>query len=208
MGAASMNDAIRVPLIQMAFAAALALLAGAAAGETPDGAADTTERHMNGETREKPDSVTRLEAAYGGPSEAGFGSAVFHATLRDTDNLTQAALSTYRTFVGKLWERHGEPAWMGPWKEVYARPTGVKPDITTELRGIADHDTRLSVPMILDNIEDAEAARAALSAAFDDLAVTELRAFNLGDGEALSGLLVAGRRGASGDATFLVFLMD
>ena len=62
--------------------------------------------------------------------------------------------------------------------------------------------------MILDSIEGAETARAALSAAFDDPAVSELRAFNLGDGEAMSGLLVAGRRGASGEATFLVFLMD
>jgi len=87
--------------------AALALSAGAfsavASSDMPDGAADTTERHMNGETREKPDSVSRLEAAYGGPSEGGFGSAVFHETLQDTDDLTQAALSTYRTFVGKLW---------------------------------------------------------------------------------------------------------
>ena len=38
--------------------------------------------------------------------------------------------------------------------------------------------------------------------------MTELRVFNLGDGEAMSGLLVAGRRGATGEATFLVFLMD
>jgi Asp/Glu/hydantoin racemase len=97
---------------------------------------------------------------------------------------------------------------MGPWKEVYARAPGVAPDITAEMRSLADPDARLSVPMILDNIEEAETARAALSAAFDDPAVSELRAFNLGDGEAMSGLLVAGRRGASGEAIFLVFLMD
>jgi hypothetical protein len=62
--------------------------------------------------------------------------------------------------------------------------------------------------MILDNIEGAAQARAALAAAYDDPAVTELRVFNLGDGEAMSGLLVAGRRQATGEATFLVFLMD
>jgi hypothetical protein len=62
--------------------------------------------------------------------------------------------------------------------------------------------------MILDHLEGAEAARTALSNAFDEPTVTELRVFNLGDGEAMSGLLVAGRRGASGEATFLVFLMD
>jgi hypothetical protein len=47
-----------------------------------------------------------------------------------------------------------------------------------------------------------------LSAVFDDPAVTELRVFNLGDGGAMAGVLVAGRHGASGAATFLVFLMD
>ena len=51
-------------------------------------------------------------------------------------------------------------------------------------------------------------ARAALAAAFDDPAVTELHVFNLGDGGAMSGLLVAGRRQGTGEATFLVFLMD
>jgi hypothetical protein len=58
--------------------------------------------------------VTRLEGTYGGPSQQGFGSAVFYENLRDTDDLTQAALSRYKTFVGKLWERFGEAAWMGP----------------------------------------------------------------------------------------------
>ena len=97
---------------------------------------------------------------------------------------------------------------MGSWRDVYARTPGVRSDVVGELRGIADPDARFSVPMILDNIEGAEAARVALSTAFDDPAVTELRAFNLGDGEAMSGILVAGRRSASGEAAFLVFLLD
>ena len=104
--------------------------------------------------------------------------------------------------------RYGEDAWMGPWKEVYARPAGAKPDIVAELRGIADPDARNSAPMILDNIDGVEQARAALTAAFDDPAVTELRVFNLGDGGAMSGLLVAGRRQETDETTFLVFLMD
>jgi hypothetical protein len=156
----------------------------------------------------KPDYVTRLESAYGAPSQAGFGSAVFYETLQGTDDLTHAALAKYRFFVGKLWDRYGEAAWMGPWKEVYSRPPDVKPDIVSELRSIAEREAQLSVPMILDNIEGAEAARAALSAAFDDPAVAELRVFNLGDGEAMSGLLVGGRRGPTGETTLLVFLMD
>lgn len=163
---------------------------------------------MDDTTRDLPDSVARLEAAYGPPGAAGFGSAVFHEPLAATDDLTQAALSQYRTFVGTLWERYGEAAWMGPWKQVYCRGTGVEPDIAAELRGLADPDARVSVPLILDDIEGAEAARSALSAVFDHPSVSELRIFNLGDGQAMSGLLVASRSGASSEATFLVFLMD
>ena len=161
-----------------------------------------------GDGSEKPAYVAGLEASYGPPSQAGFGSAVFYEPLAADDSLTDAALAKYKTFTGELWERWGEEAWMGPWKEVYARPAGAKPDIVAELRGITDIDARNSAPMILDVVQDAEQAKAALAAAFDDPAVTELRVFNLGDGGAMSGILVAGRRAAAGDATFLVFLLD
>jgi hypothetical protein len=156
----------------------------------------------------KPTYVTDLETAYGAPSQAGFGSAVFHEPLKASDDLKQAALAKYKYFVGELWQRYGEDAWMGPWKEVYARKAGAKPDIAAELGGISDPDASLSAPMILDVVENAEKAKAALAAAYDDPAVTELRVFNLGDGGAMSGILVAGRRGATGEATFLVFLLD
>jgi hypothetical protein len=66
----------------------------------------------------------------------------------------------------------------------------------------------MSVEMILDNVDDPEKARTALSAAFDDPAVTELAVYNTGDGAAMSGALVAARRGDAGATTFLVFLMD
>lgn len=156
----------------------------------------------------KPDYVTRLEASYGVPSQAGFGSAVFYEALKSTDDLTEAALEKYRYFVGDLWQRYGEDAWMTPWKQVYTRQLGTKPDIVAELRGITDRDAQLSVPMILDNIDGAEAARTALSAAFDNPGITELRAVNLGDGQAMSGILIAGRNESTGETTYLVFLMD
>jgi hypothetical protein len=157
----------------------------------------------------KPAYVTALETAYGAPSQAGFGSAVFYEqSVKATDDLEKLALAKYKYFVGELWERWGEDAWMGPWKEVYTRKPGAKPDIVAELRSIADPDAAISTPMILDVVQDAEKARAVLAAAFDDPAVTELRVFNLGDGGAMSGLLVAGRRAATGEGTFLVFLLD
>ena len=169
----------------------------APAGESPTGSTSTL-----------PDYVSDLEAAYGPPSQAAFGSAVFFDQMKATDSLEQTALEKYKYFAGDLWERYGEDAWLGPWKEVYVRAAGAKPDIAAELRSIDDRDAASSVPMILDNIEGADRARAALSAAYDDPDVTELRVFNLGDGEAMSGLLVAGRRTEAGEATFLVFLLD
>jgi hypothetical protein len=155
-----------------------------------------------------PAYVAQLTAVYGPPSQAGFGSAVFFAPLQAHANLEDAALAKYKYFTGDLWARFGEDAWMGAWKEVYTRAAGAKHDIVAELRSIADPDAAISVPMILDNIEGAEKARSALAAAFDEPAVTELRVFNLGDGGAMSGLLVAGRRAATGEATLLVFLLD
>lgn len=160
----------------------------------------------NGAT--KPQYVADLEAAYGPSSQSGFGSAVFYEPISADDSLTDAALAKYKYYAGELWERWGEETWMGPWKEVYARADGAGPDIVGELRAISDPDAAISAPMILDVVQDAGNARVALAAAFDDPTVTELRVFNLGDGGAMSGILVAGRRAGTADATFLVFLLD
>jgi hypothetical protein len=150
--------------------------------------------------------VTALQAVYGAPSQAAFGSAVFFETT--ANDLEQAALAKYRYFVGELWERYGEAAWLGPWHKVYTRPPRAKADIVAELRGITDQAAQLSVPMILDAVQDADQAHVALSAAFDDPTVTELTVYIIGDGAAMSGLLIAARRAATGESTFLVFLMD
>lgn len=158
--------------------------------------------------QDKPVAVIGLETAYGAPSRAGFGSAVFYEPLPATGDLEQAAIEKYRYFVGELWERFGADAWMSSWKEVYARPAGYRPDTVAELSAITDRDAALSTPMILDNLDGAAQARAALAAVFDDPAVTEFRVFTLGDGGAMSGLLIAGSLPDSGVAIFLVFLMD
>jgi hypothetical protein len=76
-----------------------------------------------------PDYATRLEAAYGPPSQAAFSSAVFHSPSTGADDLTRMALATYRHFVGALWTRYGEEAWMTPWREVYTRPAAAEHDI-------------------------------------------------------------------------------
>lgn len=159
---------------------------------------------MSAPVTHKPAYVAALEAAYGAPSRAGFGSAVF---FDESENgLEQAALEKYKCFVGANWQVFGETMWLRRWKRVYARMGG-KRDIVAELRGITDTDAKHSVPMILDNLENADRAREALSAAFDDAAVAQLAVYNIGDGEAMSGILIAGQR-AQDETTFLVFLLD
>lgn len=155
----------------------------------------------------KPAYVVGLESAYGAPSQNGFGSSVFFEKLEKDAALEEAALGKYKYFVGDIWDRFGEEAWMSAWKQVYARQKGATPDIVSELRGITDLDTALSVPMVLDVVQNADAARQALTAAYDDKAVLELKVFNLGDSGAMSGLCIAGRR-ANDETTFLLFLYD
>jgi len=156
---------------------------------------------------DKPDYVLALEKAYGAPSQAGFGSAVFFAQVDETGDLEELAKKYYQYFVGDKWEEWGEETWVAPWKEVYARKTGTKHDILKELTGIDDRDAANSVTMILDVVEDAQAAQAALAQSYDAPEVADLRVYTIGDGEAMSGLVVAGRR-ENGEATCLVFLMD
>ena len=151
--------------------------------------------------------VGALKKVYGPPSQAGFGSAVFFEPLAPDADLEQSALQYYRYFVGDLWDRFGEAAWMEPWKQVYTRPPGKKADIVAEMGAIADPTAKLSIPLLLEPGKDSERAQNALSTVYDDASVIELSLYTLGDGAALSGLLIAGRR-QNGEATFLVFLLD
>lgn len=47
-----------------------------------------------------------------------------------------------------------------------------------------------------------------LVAAYDDDSVTELNVYNIGDGGAMSGILIAERRRDSGETTNLAVLLD
>lgn len=156
----------------------------------------------------KPAYVAALELAYGAPSQAGFGSAVFYERLPITAALEEMALAKYQFFVGDLWERYGADAWLGLWRRLYTRSDGAPRNIVVELHALKDRGAAQVAALLIDDVEDAESARAALVAAFDDPAVTELAVYNLGDGGAMNGLLVAGWRQAPHEAIFLVFLID
>jgi hypothetical protein len=154
-----------------------------------------------------PDYVKDLQAVYGAPGAAGFGSAVFFEPQLAADDLEGAALDKYKHFVGKNWTLDRAAAWMSTWQRVYARAAGDRHDVVAELRGISDRAARSSVTMLLDAVDNAAQARQALAAALDDPAVSQLLVYRLGDGEAMSGVLVAGQRN-DGTAIFLVFLLD
>lgn len=153
------------------------------------------------------EAVANLQALYGPPSPAGFGSAVFRDRVERAEDLEAAALRHYRYFLGKAWERFGEEAWMEPWQRVYQRQAAGRHDIVTELRSITDPAAQSSVTMLLDAIADPDAGRQALAAVYDDADVETLAVYTLGDGAALSGLLIAGQD-RHGETTLLVFLLD
>ena len=151
----------------------------------------------------KPDYVLAMEEAYGAPSQEAFGSAVFFERVEADDDLEELAKKYYQYFVGELWERWGEETWMTPWKAVYQREEDTTPDIVQELQKVNDRDALSSVTMILSVPSGGEA----LAGAYDAPQVADMRVFNTGDGSAMYGLLLAGRR-ENGEATFLAFLYD
>jgi hypothetical protein len=172
----------------------------------PTGLAGATEAEIFADgAAARPDYVKQLEDAFGVPSQKGFGSTVLFASASSRGDLNRLARSAYRHFVGNLWDKWGEAVWMGQWRLVYERTT--QRDIVGELRVLDDPLTKSSADMLLEGTEDSSRGQDALSTAFNNASVRELLIFAIGDGGAMSGLLVAARR-TSDEATFLVFLMD
>lgn len=153
-------------------------------------------------------AVIVLQAIYGQPSQAGFGSAVFDERIEPGTDLESVALRYYQHFVGKLWEQFGADAWMSAWKQVYVRPQGMQPDIVSELKAIATTEVASFVPLLLLNhTEQSEKAQKTLSTVYDDPEVAELRVYTIGDGGTMSGLLIIGHR-TTGEAIILISLLD
>ena len=79
--------------------------------------------------------------------------------------------------------------------------TGTKPWLGGYWRAEKHHE-------FLEGLQDPQKGYKALAAAFDDPLVTDLNVYNIGDGGAISGLMIAAWRKKTGEVTFLVFLMD
>lgn len=155
----------------------------------------------------KPAYLLALEAVFGGPSQEGFGSAVFFMPGPQDAALEETARSCYQHFVGENWEKWGAEAWLGPWRETYRRDSTTKNDIVAELRDIQDPESRRQVGTLLDTIDDPAEAHTALAAAYDNPDIIDLRVYNLGDGDAMAGVLIAGSR-KNNDVTIVAFLLD
>lgn len=174
-------------------------------------------------TAEQPACVLQLQSLYGAPSQAGFGSAVFYDLCSNSSQeepLEHFGLAKYRYFCGEKWDQFGEAAWMSGWKLLYQRSMGAAiasqsppserasaVGIVAELKSIKERPVRNLVPMLVDEVEAPEAARSALSAGFDDPEVSECSIYSVGDGAAMSGLMIVGRRGAS-SMMGLILLLD
>ena len=172
-------------------------------------------------TNLSPPDISILQEIFGGPDVHGMGSSAVSVTIDpNTVDLETLAKIQYQEFCGEIWNRFGPENWLGPWSESYRRPRPkdqLGRNILDELRGLKDdHCIDLVVSMLLDNIDNAEAAHAALSRVFDDPAIHELSIYRLGDGEAFNGLLIAAAthpvttvgEETTGQAIFLTFLMD
>lgn len=157
--------------------------------------------------RQTADRTATLQAVFGPPSHAGFGSAFFAERVNRPQDLEVAAKQCFRYFLGKQWGEAGEKRWLAVWRRVYARPRGQRANIVAELRGIQDNGAHSVISALIEGHETPDNAEHALSAAYDDVAMENLEVYTLGDGAALSGLLIAGRANSS-TATLLVFLMD
>jgi hypothetical protein len=159
-----------------------------------------------------PGWVEELQRAFGGPSQAGFGTAVFfeRATADSSpagdESLDSRARQWYQFFCGPLWEKYGPDCWLGDWQAVHTR-SAEDASILDELASLADPQARMSGDTMLTGHAEPEVARAALQQAFDGPAMQVLQIFRIGDGSAMSGILIAGRRHA-GESAFVTFLLD
>ena len=150
--------------------------------------------------------MQNLTTLYGPAASSGMGSAVFSAQGVTPDSLMTEAMAAYRHFVGESWDER-KSAWEAGFKELYRRAPSNARGIDAELHALQAPELRGVVQMMVDEMENPSAARAALAESFDGAGVSELRIYSLGDGEQMAGLQVAALR-EGGDAVLLVMLLD
>jgi hypothetical protein len=151
--------------------------------------------------------LTELERVFGKASAAGFGSAVFHGQAKPTETSASIAWEHFKSFLGPKWTPERQKAWEGGWKLLYTRPAAAEGNIMAELGSISDPEGKRAIPLLTELIEDADTAKKALTAAFNHADVRQLSMHHLGDGEAISGIMISALYN-DGMACSVIALMD
>lgn len=149
-----------------------------------------------------PDAIEGLQRAFGGPNQSAFGSATFFEPKVDEASLEKEAFTKYQHFCGSTWTRFGEENWRAAWKLLYASDSDGGQGIITTLNNL----NGLGIQSIISMLLEAPDAEIALVKSFEGGNVESLQIYSIGDGSAMSGILIAAQRVEG--RVFLLFLMD
>lgn len=140
-------------------------------------------------------TIVRLEQLFGGVSHAGSGSSVYRIGKENTGAIDSVAWTQFKEYLGPMYTDASAARWKKGWEKVYVRK--VHPDssknINTELNQHKDPRVKSAVPLLLEFVQPVVKARQALAGVYNRKDIKELAIFLVGDGEAYSGLLIAGR---------------
>ncbi len=171
-------------------------------------------------------AIETLTSLFGPPTQTTLGAAVFttttsiHAqapcpaqtsTPEQTadacdEQLETFAKSKYEYFAGNAWNNLGPEHWLATWARRYERKEKAKADILKELGDVQEPATNLAASQITENHDQPDAARAALQGVFNADEIHTLHLYQIGDTEAITGVLIAA---ATADLYIaLVFMMD
>lgn len=179
-------------------------------------------------------SLEELKALFGEPSQVTLGAAVFcdpiaevvqggassteekpgpqtgnpevEVPLCSDEQLESYAKGRYEYFAGDAWANFGAENWLATWNRVYQRVSRQGAKILDELKDIEEPSTNLAASQLTENHDEPDRARDALAQVFDSEEILKLHLYQVGDTEAITGVLIAAV--SAQDAIALVFLMD
>lgn len=122
------------------------------------------------------------------------------------EHLESYAKGRYEFFAGDAWENFGAENWLATWNRVYQRVAEPGGKILEELKAIDESATNLAASQLTENHDEPGRARDALVKVFDNEEILKLHLYQIGDTEAITGVLIAAA--SSEELIALVFLMD
>lgn len=175
-----------------------------------------------------------LTVLFGEPSQVTIGAAVFFDPIGDflrggsssteakqdsqhdhpengvstcsDEELESYAKGRYEFFAGDAWANFGPENWSATWKRVYQRDAQHGGKILEELKAIDEPATNLAASQLTENHDEPDGARDALAKVFDSEEILKLHLYQIGDTEAITGVLIAAV--SAEELIALVFLMD